>query len=161
MFLIFFVPDGICTFIFRVEEYITFGKDKDIVDPEPNGLYTKKKQQRARGGVSSSQNPATTDPVASPDPVSQVHVKYPKVDGGIHWQKCPCLLGVKWTNILQNREKISETKITIPSQQHFERRRLFLKMNIFMKFRQPVISNVFILGQSAVKAAEKTTRRTS
>ena len=89
MFLIFFVPDGICTFIFRVEEYITFGKDKDIVDPEPNGLYTKRKQQRARGGVSSSQDPATTDPVASPDPVSQVHVKYPESGWGNSLAKMP------------------------------------------------------------------------
>ena len=92
MFLLFFVPDGICTFIFRVEEYITFEKDKDIVDPDPNGLYTKRKQQGAPGGVSSSQDPVTTDPVASSDTVSQVYVKYPESGWGNSLAKMPMFM---------------------------------------------------------------------
>ena len=36
-----------------VEEYITRGKDKNIVDPDPNQLYTKRKQQRS-GALSGS-----------------------------------------------------------------------------------------------------------
>ena len=39
----------------RVEEYIARGKDKNIVDPDPNQLYTKRKQQRS-GALSGSSN---------------------------------------------------------------------------------------------------------
>ena len=38
----------------RVEEYITRGKDKNIVDPDPNQLYTKRKQQRSGASSGSS-----------------------------------------------------------------------------------------------------------
>ena len=31
---------------FRVEQYIETGRDKNVVDPDPSGLYTKRKQQR-------------------------------------------------------------------------------------------------------------------
>ena len=51
-----------CNSIFRVEEYITSGRDKTIVDPEPTGLYTKRKQQ-----IADSLN---TDPVAKVDVVN-------------------------------------------------------------------------------------------
>ena len=60
---IFLIPDGPPTFIFRVEEYISSGKDKNIVNPDPNRLYTKRKQQR--GGVSSSEDLVNTNPVAT------------------------------------------------------------------------------------------------
>ena len=36
----FFIP------FIRVEEYIRCGKDKNIVDPDPNGLYTKRKRPK-------------------------------------------------------------------------------------------------------------------
>ena len=38
----------------RVEEYITRGKDKNIVDPDPNQLYMKRKQQRSGASSGSS-----------------------------------------------------------------------------------------------------------
>jgi len=31
---------------FRVEQYIETGRDKNVVDPDPSGLYTKRKQQQ-------------------------------------------------------------------------------------------------------------------
>ena len=66
----------ICTFISRVEEYIRSGKDRNIIDPDPNRLYTKRKQQRH--GISSSKDQVNTDLVASSDQASQVHVSYPE-----------------------------------------------------------------------------------
>ena len=36
----------------RVEEYNKSGKDKNIIDPDPNGLYTKRKEQRNRASSS-------------------------------------------------------------------------------------------------------------
>lgn len=55
----------------RVEEYIKTGKDKNIVNPDPNGLYTKWKQQRIGIGAASS--------VADGDAHNKEHltVKYP------------------------------------------------------------------------------------
>ena len=87
---IFLIPDGPPTFIFRVEEYISSGKDKNIVDPDPNGIYTKRKQQR--GGVSSSEDLVNTNPVAttSSDQGSQMHaVNYPESGWGNSLAKLP------------------------------------------------------------------------
>ena len=42
----------------RVEEYIRSGRDKSIVDPDPNGLYTKRKQQRSSTPSASSIKPS-------------------------------------------------------------------------------------------------------
>ena len=42
----------------RVEEYIRSGRDKSIVDSDPNGLYTKKKQQRRSTPSASSIEPS-------------------------------------------------------------------------------------------------------
>ena len=64
-----------CNSIFRVEEYITSGKDKTIVDPEPTGLYTKRKQQ-----IEDSLN---TDPVAKKVDV----VNYPESGWGNSLEK--------------------------------------------------------------------------
>ncbi|KAM7435772.1 hypothetical protein ABFA07_014336 [Porites harrisoni] len=52
----------------RVEEYIRSGRDKSIVDSDPNGLYTKRKQQR-RSTPSASRIEPSQDisPVTSPD----------------------------------------------------------------------------------------------
>ena len=45
-----------------MEEYIKTGKDKNILDPDPNGLYTKQKQQRIGiGGTSSVTNSSNGD----------------------------------------------------------------------------------------------------
>ena len=65
-----------CNSIFRVEEYITSGRDKTIVDPEPTGLYTKRKQQ-----IADSLN---TDPVAKVDVVN-----YPESGWGNSLEKMP------------------------------------------------------------------------
>ena len=47
----FFIP------FIRVEEYIRCGKDKNIVDPDPNGLYTKRKRRRSGlSGASADQS---------------------------------------------------------------------------------------------------------
>ena len=83
----FFSLNYISTLIYRVEEYIRSGKDRNIVDPDPNGLYTKRKQQRH--GVSSSKDPVNTDLVASSDQASQVHVSYPENGWGYSLSKMP------------------------------------------------------------------------
>ena len=83
----FFSLNYISTLIYRVEEYIRSGKDRNIVDPDPNGLYTKRKQQRL--GVSSSKDPVNTDLVASSDQASQVHVSYPENGWGYSLSKMP------------------------------------------------------------------------
>ena len=53
---------------FRVEQYIETRRDKNIVDPDPNGLYTKRKQQRNRSESSKDasqlqgdKNPSSVD----------------------------------------------------------------------------------------------------
>ena len=53
-------------YFFRVEQYIEAGKDKNIVDPDPSGLYTKRKQQRSSKDVSQSQDEETTSSVTYP-----------------------------------------------------------------------------------------------
>lgn len=41
----------------RVEEYIRCGKDKNIVDPDLNGLYTKRKRRKSGlSGASADQS---------------------------------------------------------------------------------------------------------
>ena len=77
----FFSPNGISTLISRVEEYIRSGRVRNVVDPDPNGLYTKGKQQRH--SVSSSKDPLNTDLVASYQQASQVHVSYPENGWGV------------------------------------------------------------------------------
>ena len=61
--------------IFRVEEYIRSGKNRNI-DPNPNRLHTKRKQ--LGDGGSSSKDPANADLVASAALVLQAYVNYPK-----------------------------------------------------------------------------------
>ena len=41
-----------------MEEYIRSGRDRSIVDPDPNGLYTKRKQQRKSTPSTSSMEPS-------------------------------------------------------------------------------------------------------
>ena len=57
-------------FFFRVEQYIETGRDQNIVDPDPNGLYTKRKRQRSElnkdVSFSQSQGDKTTSSVDYP-----------------------------------------------------------------------------------------------
>ena len=70
-------------YISRVEDYVNSGKDKNIVDPDPNGLYTKRKQQR--DGLSNKE--PTTDPATSSDQVDIVN--YPESGWGTSLSKLP------------------------------------------------------------------------
>ena len=154
----FFSPNGISILISSVEEYIRSGKDRNIVDPDPNGLYTKRKQQRH--GVSSSKDPVNTDlNASSADQASQVHVSYPENGWGCSLLKMPMFTRAENTSL--NPGKTLATEITTPCQQHSGRPKHFLKMNIFVTLLLPVISNVSTLRQSAVTATEKTTHHTS
>ena len=47
--------------LLRVEEYIRSGRDKTTVDPDPNWLYTKRKQQRSSTPSASSIEPSDGD----------------------------------------------------------------------------------------------------
>ena len=89
----FFSPNNNSTFISRVEEYIRSGKDRNIVDPDPNGLYTKRKQQH--DGISSNKGPVNTDLVASSNQVSQVHVNYPENGWGCSLSKMTMFTGAE------------------------------------------------------------------
>ncbi|KXJ07498.1 hypothetical protein AC249_AIPGENE27549 [Exaiptasia diaphana] len=51
----------------RVEEYINSGRDKNIVDPDPNKIYTRRKQQHAQMSLIKQQ-----------DDRRQVPIKYPE-----------------------------------------------------------------------------------
>ena len=151
----FFSPNDISTLISRVEEYKRSGKDRNIVDPDPNGLYTKRKQQRH--GISSSKDLLNTDLVASSNQASQVHVSYPENGWGCSLSKMPMLIRAVMDKHIHslNPGKTLATRITSPCQQHSGRPKRFLKMNIFVTLLLPVISNVFTLRQSAVTATEK------
>ncbi|KAK2547160.1 hypothetical protein P5673_033064 [Acropora cervicornis] len=67
----------------RVEEYIKTGKDKHIVDPDPNGLYTKRKQQRIGIGAASS----VTD--GDPHNKERLTVDYPTDGWSTSLEKMP------------------------------------------------------------------------
>ena len=134
-----------CNFIFRVEEYITSGRDKTIVDPEPTGLYTKRKQQ-----IADSMN---TDPVAKVDVVN-----YPESGWGYSLEKMPMFTRAEMN---EHRVRTLEIFITILCQQYFAKQRRFLKMSIFTKSWQPVMNTAFISKQNAATVTGKTTRRIS
>ena len=134
-----------CNSIFRVEEYITSGRDKTIVDPEPTGLYTKRKQQ-----IADSLN---TDPVAKVDVVN-----YPESGWGNSLEKMPMFTRAEMN---EHRVRTLEIFITILCQQYFAKQRRFLKMNIFTKSWQPVMNTAFISKQNAATVTGKTTRRIS
>ena len=139
--------------ISRVEEYIRSGKDRNIIDPDPNGLYTKRKQQRH--GVSSSTDPLNTDLVAGSDQASQVHVSYPENGWGCSLPKMPMFTRAKMDKHIVKSGKTLATRVTTPCQQFSGRPKHFLKMNIFMTLLLPVINNFFTLKQGAVTATEK------
>ena len=83
-----------CNSIFRVEEYITSGRDKTIVDPEPTGLYTKRKQQ-----IEDSLN---TDPVAKVDVVN-----YPESGWGNSLEKMPMFTRAEMNEHIVRSERIA------------------------------------------------------
>ena len=55
---------------FRVEDYIEPGRDKIIVDPDPNQLYTRRKQKK-------SSDSSTKAPDVLIDNSTQTNVSYP------------------------------------------------------------------------------------
>lgn len=61
-----------------MEEYIKTGKDKNVVDPDENKLYTKRKQRREQG------NAIQTQPKSSP-----AAVKFPADGWSSSLQKMP------------------------------------------------------------------------
>ena len=83
-----------CNSIFRVEEYIISGRDKTIVDPEPTGLYTKRKQQ-----IEDSLN---TDPVAKVDVVN-----YPESGWGNSLEKMPMFTRAEMNEHIARSERIA------------------------------------------------------
>ena len=137
-----------CNSIFRVEEYITSGRDKTIVDPEPTGLYTKRKQQ-----IADSLN---TDPVAKVDVVN-----YPESGWGKSLEKMPMFTRAEMNeHIARSGKKIGNIhRHSVPTTLRKQRR--FLKINIFTKSWQPVMNTAFISKQNAATVTGKTTRRIS
>lgn len=77
------LPYDTTMLIFRVDEYLNSGKDKNIVDPDPNGLYTKRKEQR--DGATSKDK--ATDLSTSSDQVDVVN--YPESGWGTSLAKLP------------------------------------------------------------------------
>ena len=69
----------------RVEEYIKTGKDKNIVDPDPNGPYTKRKQQCIGIGATSS----VTDSSHGDNANTKLAVKYPTDGWSTSLEKTP------------------------------------------------------------------------
>ena len=64
--MIYVAHDNSSSILFRVEQYIDAEKDKNIVDPDPSRLYTKRKQQRSSKDVSQSQGEETTSSITYP-----------------------------------------------------------------------------------------------
>ena len=62
--------------LIRVEEYIESGRDEDVIDPDPNNLYTRRKEQQ-----SSSSVPFDSD--------QQRHVKFPESSWSTSLEKMP------------------------------------------------------------------------
>ena len=46
---------------FRVEQYIETGRGKNVVDPDPSGLYTKRKQQRHGSQIQGDKTTSSVD----------------------------------------------------------------------------------------------------
>ena len=149
----FFSPNGISTLISRVEEYIRSGRVRNVVDPDPNGLYTKGKQQRH--SVSSSKDPLNTDLVASYQQASQVHVSYPENGWGCSLLKMPMFTRTEMDKHIAKSGKNFGNKNHHSVPTTLQKPKRFLKMNIFVALLLPVISNVFTLRHRAVTATEK------
>ena len=66
-----------------MEEYIKTGKDKNILDSNPNGLYTKRKQQRIGIGSTSSVMDSSNGDAYKPS------VKYPSGGWSTSLEKMP------------------------------------------------------------------------
>ena len=111
----------------RVEEYIRSGRDKSIVDPDPNGLYTKRKQQWRSTPSASSIEPSQgarlfsihftaiclaifvsnlcarlNSKIVSYCLTDISPVTYPDNGWLLLWPKCQCSLKQKWMNTSQD-----------------------------------------------------------
>ena len=111
----------------RVEEYIRSGRDRSIVDPDPNGLYTKRKQQRKSTPSASSIEPSQgarlfsihftaiclaifvsnlcarlNSKIVSYCLTDISPVTYPDNGWVLLWPKCQCSLKQKWMNTSQD-----------------------------------------------------------
>ena len=71
----------ICAF-FRGEDYIKSGRDKIIVDPDPNRLYTRRKQKKSSDSSSNA-------PDVVIDNSTQRNVSYPTSGWGTSLEKMP------------------------------------------------------------------------
>ena len=69
---------------FRVEEYIASGRDRIIVDPDPNKIYTKRKARES----------SVSFPDASSQSKAATEVKYPSNGWGKSLEKMPLYLGI-------------------------------------------------------------------
>ncbi|XP_015759735.1 PREDICTED: uncharacterized protein LOC107339006 [Acropora digitifera] len=92
----------------RVEEYIKTGKDKNIVDPDPNGLYTKRKQQCNALGSELHRVLRMVMRTTKNALLSSI----PPMDGVRLWKRCLCSLGQKCLCEVRNFTPIF-VKITI------------------------------------------------
>ena len=88
----------------RVEEYIKSGKDKNIIDPDPNGLYTKRKKQRNR--ASSSEADSSRGDWNNKDLPS---IKYPTDRWSTSLEKMPMFTRLKMNeHIVRSGKNISD-----------------------------------------------------
>ena len=67
---------------FRVEDYFKSGRDKNIVDPDPNQLYTRRKQKKTLDLLSNA-------PDVPVDNCTQRNVSYPTSGWGSSLEKMP------------------------------------------------------------------------
>ena len=130
---------------FRVEQYIETGRDKNVVDPNPSGLYTKRKQQRYGSQIQGDKTTSSVD--------------YPTDGWSTSLAKLPVLTrGEMNEYIARSGKKTLGINITTLCQLLFEKRRHFWKTNTSTKYWQPVIRSGFILRLNAIIALGKTIR---
>ncbi|KAK3728939.1 hypothetical protein QZH41_016803, partial [Actinostola sp. cb2023] len=77
----------------RVEEYVKSGRDQIIVDPDPNKLYSRRKEERAKRSAS--------------DDISRRHVpvKYPEENWGSSLEKMPFFTRAEMKDHIDNSGK--------------------------------------------------------
>ena len=90
----------------RVEEYISQGKDRFIVDPDPNLLYTKRKLAKQRVAAV-GENIATSSAIASSSVVSfEETVRFPDRGWGNRLEKMPLFTKAEVNRFIANSGKL-------------------------------------------------------
>ncbi|XP_031556748.1 uncharacterized protein LOC116293463, partial [Actinia tenebrosa] len=99
----------------RVEEYIKNGKDKDIVDPDPNRLYLRRKQHRLKHVVNED------------EAERRVLVKFPENNWGTCLQKMPMFTRAEMNNhVTRSGKNIANKKCnSVPTS--FRKAKTFLE----------------------------------